>query len=89
MRAWQADYLRAAWPSFLVALLISAIWFGLLDPAQLRLHGQMRAWPPELLYSLGFLLQWLACWGASVLTLWLLGPRPPGSGDVFEQGQPD
>ncbi len=89
MRAWQADYLRAAWPSFLVALLVSAAWFALLDPAQWRLHGEFPAWPPQVLYSLGFLLQWAACWGASVLTLWLLGSRPPGSGDVFDDIERD
>ncbi|MDE2119627.1 MAG: hypothetical protein KGJ64_02925 [Betaproteobacteria bacterium] len=89
MQAGKADYLRAAWPSFLVALPVSALWFALLEPAAGPWHGQASAWPPQVLYSLGFLLQWLACWAASALTLWLLARRPRGAGDVFEERGPD
>ncbi len=86
MRRWQSDYLRALWPSFLVAVVVSAVGFALVSPSHVQLAGAAHGWAPEVLYSLGFLAQWLACWAASVLTLWLLARRPRGAHDVFEDG---
>ncbi len=83
MRRCDADYLRALWPAFLVALAASGVMFSALDPVH-HAPTALAHWPPALLYSLGFFGQWLACWTASALNLWLLARRPPGAGDVFE-----
>ncbi|MBU6441130.1 MAG: hypothetical protein KGJ03_15110 [Betaproteobacteria bacterium] len=83
MSRCDADYLRALWPAFLVALAASAVMFSVLDPVR-HAPPALAHWPPAVLYSLGFFGQWLACWAASALNLWLLARRPPGAHDVFD-----
>ena len=83
MRALRLLCLRALWPSFLVAALATGLLSTQLAPLQRALPAASE-WSPRAVYSALFLLQWLACWAASCLSLWLLTVRPAGPGDVFE-----
>lgn len=56
------------WPAFIAAGLAEAIFFTLIDPAQLYLLGQRVEWSAMATYSTGFLLFWLVCTGSSLMT---------------------
>ncbi len=80
-----SDFLRAAWPAFLVAALASGLLIALFDPARAPLPSALAGWHPRAIDSLLFLSLWLACWAAGALSLWLFARRPAGAGDVFEE----
>lgn len=60
------------WPAFAMAGVAEIVFFTLIDPQQLYLLGRPVDLPPLATYSLGFLLFWLLCAGASLATYWLL-----------------
>lgn len=65
------------WPSFLVAALVNAIVFSLIDPASL--HGfahQPLGWSDLSVYTLGFFLFWAAGAVACAISQWLLREPP-------------
>ncbi len=60
------------WPSFVAAGIAEVVFFTLIDPQQLYLLGQPVSASPMATYSLGFLLFWLVCAGASLMTWFML-----------------
>ena len=60
------------WPSFAAAGFAEVIFFTLIDPQQLYLLGQPVEVSPMATYSIGFLLFWLICLGASLSTYLML-----------------
>ncbi|MFZ5522335.1 MAG: hypothetical protein ACOZD0_14165 [Pseudomonadota bacterium] len=60
------------WPSFLVAGLLEAVVFAVIDPVDL-LHLLEAGWTATALYSVAFFVFWAVVAGASALSLWLAG----------------
>jgi hypothetical protein len=60
------------WPSFLVAIAATGLFFSLFDPAELWLRGSGETGLPDLAcYTIGFLSSWLFCALSSMLTVCL------------------
>jgi hypothetical protein len=60
------------WPAFAAAGIAELVFFTLIDPQQLFLLGQPIEVSPMAAYSIGFLLFWLVCTGASLMTYFML-----------------
>ena len=60
------------WPAFAAAGIAEVVFFTLIDPQQLYLLGQPIDVSPMTAYSIGFLLFWLVCAGASLTTYLML-----------------
>ena len=69
------------WPSFLVAAMAEGFFFSLLDPGEIQLGGMHLPLQPLAVYTLGFLMFWLFCALASMLSYYLAnvpgGRQPP------------
>lgn len=63
--------LCAGWAGFLVACGLEMVIFGLFDPVELHWRGTPIEWPRVVVYSLGFLLFWLAAGIAGGIALQL------------------
>ena len=60
------------WPSFLVAIAATGLFFSLFDPAELWLRaGSDTGLPDIACYTIGFLASWLFCALSSMLTVYL------------------
>ena len=60
------------WPSFLVAIAATGLFFSLFDPAELWLRtGGDTGLPDIACYTIGFLASWLFCALSSMLTVYL------------------
>ena len=64
-----------AWPAFIAAAIAEVIFFTAIDPQQLYLLGRPVDLTPLATYSIGFLMFWLICAGASLMT-YLMLPAP-------------
>jgi hypothetical protein len=76
-RPFRARLLLVLWPAFMMAGLLEALVFVVVDPA--GLHGWGSAlvhWPATAVYSLAFLVFWLLMSCAAAITLWLDRPGP-------------
>jgi murein DD-endopeptidase MepM/ murein hydrolase activator NlpD len=73
------------WPAFIAAGIAEAIFFTLIDPAQLYLLGQRVEWSAMATYSTGFLLFWLVCIGSSLMTYSMM--PDVGQGGAAQGGQ--
>jgi hypothetical protein len=60
------------WPSFTAAGIAEVVFFTLIDPKQLYLLGQPIEVSAMATYSIGFLMFWLICAGASLMTYFML-----------------
>lgn len=60
------------WPSFTAAGIAEVVFFTLIDPQQLYLLGQPINVSSMTAYSLGFLMFWLVCAGACLMTYLML-----------------
>ena len=60
------------WPAFTAAGIAEVVFFTLIDPQQLYLLGKPVDVSPMTTYSIGFLLFWLVCAGASLMTWFML-----------------
>ena len=60
------------WPAFIAAGIAETLFFTMIDPRQLYLFGELVEWSPTATYSTGFLLFWLLCSGASLMTYLML-----------------
>jgi hypothetical protein len=69
-RAFRARVLVVLWPAFMMAALLEALVFSVVDPSSLL------AWAAVAVYSVSFLLFWVAIAAASAITLWLDSPGP-------------
>jgi hypothetical protein len=69
-RAFRARVLLVLWPAFMMAAVLDAVVFSVADP------GALVAWSPMAVYTVGFLLFWVAIAVASAITLWLDQPGP-------------
>lgn len=56
------------WPAFLVAGVMTGVFFSLVDPQELSFHGQALAWSPMAIYTVGFFVFWLFASASSALT---------------------
>jgi hypothetical protein len=90
-----ARVLLVLWPAFMVAALLEALVFVVVDPASLHgLHGQAPAplgWSAPAVYTLSFFLFWALVAMAAAVTLWLDTPDPQQGGDAADatrQGRP-
>jgi hypothetical protein len=66
------------WPSFLVAAVLDAVVFSLVDPASL--HGfahQPYGWSDMSVYTVGFFLFWAGAATASAVSQWLTHTPAP------------
>ena len=59
------------WPSFLVAAMAEGFFFSLLDPNEIQLGGMHLPLTPLAAYTLGFLMFWVFCALASMLSCYL------------------
>jgi hypothetical protein len=67
------------WPSFLVAAMAEGFFFSLLDPSDVHLGGMHLPLQPVAAYSLGFLMFWVCCALACMLSYYLA--NVPGGRD--------
>jgi hypothetical protein len=58
------------WPSFLMAVLASAVFFALVDPMDVTIFGYFRP-ERETLYAAGFFFLWSMAALSSLLTLFM------------------
>ncbi len=56
------------WPAFIAAGIAETLFFTMIDPGQLYLFGEQVQWSAIATYSTGFLLFWLVCICASLMT---------------------
>jgi len=57
------------WPSFVMAGVLEALVFSVVDPAELRWFGSLPIeWSSSAIYSVSFLLFWIVISTASALT---------------------
>ena len=81
---WGRIMMAVAWPAFLVACLLEAAVFALLDPLDLAWGGDPLGWSRQAVYTAAFFLFWGGCMLSSALALWLLRqtqPAPTLQGD--------
>ena len=62
------------WPAFIAAGIAETLFFTMIDPGQLYLFGEQVQWSAMATYSMGFLLFWLVCICASLMT-YLMMPQ--------------
>ena len=62
------------WPAFIAAGIAEIVFFTVIDPKQLFLFGQPVMLPAIATYSIGFLMFWLMCCGASLMS-WFMLPQ--------------
>lgn len=62
--------IQVLWPSFLVAAVVEAVFFTVIDPQALYLLGEPVHYDPLKTYSIGFLAFWLICAASSLTTLY-------------------
>lgn len=62
------------WPAFIAAGIAETVFFAVIDPQQLYFFGRAINLPAVATYSLGFLLFWLLCACACLLTWFMLPP---------------
>lgn len=60
------------WPAFSAAGIAEVVFFTLIDPQQLYLLGEPINVSSMAAYSIGFLLFWLLCTGACLMTYLML-----------------
>lgn len=76
-RPLRARVLLVLWPAFMMAALLEALVFAVVDPH--GLHGVGTAflmWPATAVYSVAFLVFWILIALAAAVTLWLDKPGP-------------
>ena len=57
------------WPAFLMAGVLEALVFAVVDPAELHWFGGAAiAWPAQAVYSVGFMIFWGAISTAGAIT---------------------
>lgn len=65
--------LRILWPAFLVAAGLDAMVFAVVDPGELRwFGGELLGWPPAAIYSVTFVIFWVALAVSGAMTALLL-----------------
>lgn len=60
------------WPAFVAAGIAELAFFTLIDPRRLYLFGEPVEMSAIATYSIGFLLFWFVCAGASLMTYFML-----------------
>jgi hypothetical protein len=76
-RPLRSRLLLVLWPAFMVAALLEALVFVVLDPDGLNGTGAaFLMWPASAIYSMAFLVFWALISLASATTLWLDRPGP-------------
>ena len=79
--------LQILWPAFLAAGVLDALTFAVVDPAELRwFGGSLIGWPPLTIYSVTFLIFWVAISTAGALTALLV--LEPSEVDALGQRSP-
>ncbi len=80
--------MAVGWPSFLMAGILSALVFALVDPSDLSWFGGAPLdLPRQAIYTVGFLLFWLIIsLAASLSVLMATLPEPPA--DLHPRGWP-
>lgn len=63
-----SKWINLLWLSFFTAVLGETFFFAFIDPQTLYLFGQPVAWPPMVVYSVGFFMFWCL----TALTAWLV-----------------
>jgi hypothetical protein len=64
--------LRILWPAFMVAGVLEAMVFAVIDPADMHwLSGPPLAWSTQAVYTVTFLIFWAAIASASAITAFL------------------
>lgn len=64
-------WVQVLWPSFLVAAVVEAIFFTVIDPQELYLLGEPVRLSRIATYSIGFFGFWLICAASSLTTIFL------------------
>lgn len=63
-----------AWPAFLGACLLELLVFGVVDPQDVHLPGQVSGWSRQAVYTAAFFAFWAVCVASSALTALLEVP---------------
>ena len=64
--------LQILWPAFMAAGVLDMMVFAVLDPADLRwFSGQLLGWSRQAVYTVTFLIFWMAIAASGALTAWL------------------
>ncbi|MEK8032835.1 hypothetical protein AACH06_18595 [Ideonella sp. DXS29W] len=71
-----ARWICIFWPAFVMAGVLEALVFTLVDPGELHWFGSTPVtWEPTTLYSVAFLVFWMVISMASALTQFLVHPE--------------
>jgi len=62
--------IQVLWPSFLVAGVVEAIFFTVINPRELYFFGAPVHLDPLATYSIGFFAFWLICAASSLITVY-------------------
>lgn len=71
--------MQVLWPSFLVAIVAEGLFFSLIDPHDLVIHGIHIAAERTTVYAIGFFTFWALLALSSALTRLLAGHPPAES----------
>lgn len=73
---WQRTVLAITWPAFVMAGVLEALVFALVDPAVLNALDAFGPLSPGAIHSLAFLMFWAVIATASAVTQWLQTDDP-------------
>ena len=77
VRPFRERALLILWPSFVMAGVLDALVFVVVDPSTLHWFGlESVSWSASAVYSIGFLVFWLVISTAGAITHLLEGPGP-------------
>jgi hypothetical protein len=90
IRAIKQRALRIVWPAFLVAAALEMMVFAVMDPHDFRwFGGPLIGWSSLAIYSITFLLFWLAFSASGVLTALLILSSAEINDVTDDSGLPD
>lgn len=68
------QWMRAGWPSFLMAGVLEMLVFAVVDPGELQWQGAALDWSRPAVYTVAFFVFWVVTAVACGLSLWLATP---------------
>jgi hypothetical protein len=71
--------MTVAWPAFLVACLLEAAVFAVVDPLEVSWVGARLAWSRQAVYTAAFFLFWGGCLLSAGMALWIGRSEPEPS----------
>jgi hypothetical protein len=76
--SWTNRVLLILWPAFLMAGVLEALVFVVVDPARLQWFGiEPVQWSPSAIHSVAFLVFWAVIATSTAITQLLMAPAEP------------